>query len=247
MGRLPRSPIAIEFGVLNFKTSLKVLVLLKELKVHADLRGDARGAENDDAGVVVVAAGVANGDLEARRRRFHRDRGGGVVARLVVGPTVRPVVLPRDERRADGAVRGDLLNAHLLLTQAPGRRDIEARDAASSGDAEDDALDLMSGHALGEPHLLSSQHVDRRAAVRLARRWGNDLHRQRHRLCDVEVPPDRPLDGERLHHLEDGRARREAANVGDAEGTVVEMLLHCEFVLWLNAPRLLEGGKVLVR
>ena len=25
------------------------------------------------------------------------------------------------------------------------------------------------------------------------------------------------------------------------------MLLHCEFVLWLNAPRLLEEGKVLVR
>ena len=194
--------------------------------------------------------GVADGDLEARRHRLHRDRGGGVGARLEATPTVRPVVLPRDERRADGAVRGDLLNAHLPLALAVDRRDIEARDAAPSGDAEDDALGLMSGlggHAIREPHLPSSQHIDRRAASVLVRRRSNDLHLQRHRLRDIEVPPDRPLDGERLHHLEDGRARREAANVGDAEGTVVEMLLHCEFVLWLNAPRLLEEGKVLVR
>ena len=33
---------------------------------------------------------------------------------------------------------------HLPLTLAPGRRDIEARDAAPSGDAENDAFDLTS-------------------------------------------------------------------------------------------------------
>ena len=71
------------------------------------------------------------------------------------------------------------------------------------------------------------------------------LHFEQHAIHHHHHP-DRPLYGERLHHLEDGRARREAANVGDAEGAVVEMLLHCEFVLWLNAPRLLEEGKVLV-
>ena len=191
---------------------------------------------------------MADGDLEARRRRLHRDRGGGVVAQLAVIPTARPVVLPRDERRANGAVRGDLLNAHLLLTHAQERRDIEARDAAPSGDAEDDALDLMSGHVLREPHLPSSQHRGRRVvAAQHARRRGDNLHLQLHQLRDVEVPPDRPLDGERLHHLEDGRARRVAANVGDAEGAGVEMQLHCAFVLWLDAPRLLEECKVLVR
>ena len=80
-------------------------------------------------------------------------------------------------------------------------RNIEARDAAPSGDAEDDALDLMSGHVLRAPHELSSQHFDRREeAVVLARRRGHDLQRQRHRLCNVAryVPPDRPLDGKEL-------------------------------------------------
>ena len=81
-------------------------------------QGDACGAEDGDAGIVVVADGVADGDLEARRRRLHRDCGGGVVARLVVGPTERPGVVPREERHADGAVRGDLLNAQLVLTRA---------------------------------------------------------------------------------------------------------------------------------
>ena len=60
-------------------------------------------------------------------------------------------------------------------------------------------LDLMSGHVLRAPHELSSQRFDRREeAVVLARRRGHDLHRQRHRLCNVEVPPDRPLDGKEL-------------------------------------------------
>ena len=43
------------------------------------LRGDARGAEDGDAGAVIGVVGdvgLADGDLEARRRRLHRDRGG---------------------------------------------------------------------------------------------------------------------------------------------------------------------------
>jgi len=39
-----------------------------------------------------------------------------------VAHTVRPVVLPRDVRRAGGAVRGDLIDAHLPLTLAQERR-----------------------------------------------------------------------------------------------------------------------------
>ena len=83
------------------------------------LGNNARGADDADTGAAVAAEGVTDGDVEARRRRLHRDRGGGVVARLVVvRPTERPVVVPREERRADGAVRGDLLNAQLVLTRA---------------------------------------------------------------------------------------------------------------------------------
>ena len=75
---------------------------------------------------------MADGDLEARRRRLHRDRGGDVVARLDDISTTRPVFVPSEERRADGAVRGDLLNAHLPLTLAVDRCNIEARVAAPS-------------------------------------------------------------------------------------------------------------------
>ena len=82
------------------------------------LGNNARGADDGDTGAAVAAEGVTDGDLEARRRRLHRDCGGGVVARLVVGPTERPGVVPREERHADGAVRGDLLNAQLVLTRA---------------------------------------------------------------------------------------------------------------------------------
>ena len=116
-----------------------VMLLIELTVLHLLLQrhDGARDAEDGEASKnIAPVGGVADGDLEARRRRLHRNRGGGVVARLVA-PTARPVVLPRDERRADGAVRGDLLNAHLLLTHAPGRRDIEARDAAPSGNAED--------------------------------------------------------------------------------------------------------------
>ena len=58
----------------------------------------ARGAEDADAGGGVNADDVADGDLEARRRRLHRDRGGSVVApeRLVVAPTARPALIPLD-------------------------------------------------------------------------------------------------------------------------------------------------------
>ena len=82
------------------------------------LWGDARGAKDSDAGIA-VADGVSDGDLEARRRRLHRDRGGSVVARREARHTTRPVVVPRDERRADGAVRSDLLDAHLPPHPAP--------------------------------------------------------------------------------------------------------------------------------
>ena len=41
-------------------------------------------------GVALPAEGVADGDLEAHRRRLHRDRGGGGATRLVrVAPTAR--------------------------------------------------------------------------------------------------------------------------------------------------------------
>jgi len=70
--------------------------------------------------------------------------------------TARPVVVPRDERRADGSVRGNLLNAHLPRTHAKVRRDIEARDATPSGDAEDDALDFTTAQAVRDPPILSS-------------------------------------------------------------------------------------------
>ena len=68
------------------RTAELLLVLVTLIRF---LRGDARGAEDGDAGEGVVAPGVADGDLEAYRRRLHRDRGGGVVAWLGA-PTARP-------------------------------------------------------------------------------------------------------------------------------------------------------------
>ena len=75
--------------------------------VHAEDRESGEPCTGLDVGRGV---GVTDGDFEVRRRnmwRLYRDRGGRVVARVVVVPTLCPVVVPRDERRADGAVRGD--------------------------------------------------------------------------------------------------------------------------------------------
>ena len=65
------------------------------------------------------------------------------------------------------------------------------------------------------------------------------LHFEQHAIHHHHHP-DRPLYGERLHHLEDGRARHGAARVHDAEGVDVEDLLHRAFVLYSDALRCLR-------
>ena len=71
------------------------------------------------------------------------------------------------------------------------------------------------------------------------------LHFEQHAIHHHHHP-DRPLYGERLHHLEDGRARHGAARVHDAEDADVEDLLHRAFVLYSDALRVLIEGKALV-
>ena len=69
---------------MSYETLISNVEILYDftLFVPRFLRGDARGAEDRNAGTAVARhVGVEDGDLEARRHRLHRDRGGGVVAR----------------------------------------------------------------------------------------------------------------------------------------------------------------------